>query len=204
MGVASIDASTGSSLLVFTVRWCTSLAINILYMHGKLYCFICGCEGTPPITANGHFPSSGADAWYKIVQNTCNSLKFLCVRMHLMHWLLILKILATPLLILSHTFWQFKWSVLKWNINVPCSGDYKESCVFSCRYAQDGWGQLWVDHMPLEVQNKVNSLTHRDVLEHKQLIVIMPSNQSSITCSIMLNLSSAFIDVDFLTDHLVY
>lgn len=61
-----------------------------------------------------------------------------------------------------------------------------------------------MDHMPLEVQNKVNSLTHRDVLEHKQLIVIMPSNQSSITCSIMLNLSSAFIDVDFLTDHLVY
>ena len=36
MGVASIDASTGSSLLVFTVWWCMSSAINVLYIH----CFI--------------------------------------------------------------------------------------------------------------------------------------------------------------------
>ena len=34
-------------------------------------------------------------------------------------------------------------------------------------------------------------------LEHEQLIVTMPSNKLSIVCLIMLNLSSAFIDVDF-------
>ena len=51
-----------------------------------------------------------------------------------------------------------------------------------------------MDHMPLEVQNKVNSLTYRDVLWREQLIVTMPSNQSSITCSIMLNLSYTFIE----------
>ena len=47
--------------------------------------------------------------------------------------------------------------------------------------------------MPLKVQNKVSSLTHMGALEHEQLIVTMPSNQSTVTHSIMLN---AFIDAN--------
>ena len=49
------------------------------------------------------------------------------------------------------------------NIHVSCSDlAITFFCVCVCiRYAQGGWGQLWVDHMPLKVQNKVSSLTHR-------------------------------------------
>ena len=41
-----------------------------------------------------------------------------------MHWLLIQKILATPLLILIHTILIVEVVDIEVNINVPCSGDY--------------------------------------------------------------------------------